>query len=421
MRLQGTNLIAACLLACLVWLTPAAAQEQSEPPTEPDPTAQAADEAPAEPDPTETESEKEKHFGLYVYAGVGTSDLKSPINSTMVTSASQRSDNYIDLDSNNYGRAAIGWQLDNKKGDFRLEWVGISEDSYTARFDGRAAQLPTNLGLSNINVLNNLPWWLITIDGGQMSVVRNPPQWSLNQDANGNQAVDLDEVTYGDPNFVNVLTVPDNLQNRVHFADMLYGREWGGRRFSGRWWAGLRYSIYDGNIRAGAWLNSTRPGEGYTDGSLLRVLNFRQEYTGFGPVGAMEANFNFFEKRLQLYLKGQVAFQLGKLNADSGTFFTFVVTQTPPILTVPVATDISAERDKSTWQTNAEAGVRWNMKSGIQLDLAYQIQGFLDVVLLPSQIQIPDTPGQAAGGVSAVYNSSDLVYKTARFGVGFQF
>ena len=416
MRFKGTFVVVAGLALGLAWAQPTHAQEQSEPPV---PTEEQEQEPPAEepsaaPDPTATEPSK-MPFALYVAASYGRADLHEPINSTLVTSTRQRSDNFVNLLNNEMASLTVGWELPNKKGRFRAKWGVFSEGDYTVEMDGRAAQLQGG----NINVTSNLDWWRVTIADGVLTTVRNPPTWL--GDLNGNGSADASEIVYNGSDFVNQIDVADNLENRVQFIDGLYGRDWGGRRFSGSWLAGLRYANYEGNVRSGAWLDSTRPGEGYTDGSLLRLLNFRQEYTGFGPTGSMEAQFNLFDRGVQFYLKGQAALMISELSADSGDFFTFVSTQTAPMFTLAVETRLDTTRDKTTWQTMAEAGVRLNFKPGLSFEAAWQIQGFLDVVLLPDRLQIPNTPQQAEGGVSAIYTSQDLVFETVRFGMSFQF
>ncbi len=418
MRWKGIHVAAVCVLACLVWSAPASAQEQSEPPVAPDETPDG--ETSAEPDPTEKEKKKIP-FRLYVFGAVGQSDLDDPINSTITTAADLRSDNSVSLDEVDNARFVVGWKMDNNKGFYRFTWNAFSEGAYSASFDGRSAKVSPDLGLGNIQVVNNLPWWLITIENGVITSERTPPYWDQNLDMNGNGAVDLDEVTYGDPDIAQTIDTVDDLENRIQTADLTYGRSWGGRRYSGQWYAGMRYSVYEGNVRAGAWLNTNRPGQGYTDGSLIRLLNLRQEYSGLGPVGMMEAQFNFFDQRLQLYGRAEAAFQLSELTVETGTIFTFVNTTTPPIITIPIPTNLTETRDKSTWQTQVEAGARWKFKFGLELEVAYQIQGFLDIVLLPSSIQIPTTPGQAVNGTSAVYNSHDMVFNSWRVGAGFQF
>ena len=212
------------------------------------------------------------------------------------------------------------------------------------------------------------------------------------------------------------------MQNRVYNVDLLYGREWGGRRFSGRWWAGLRSFEYEGNLIAGAWLNTSQPGLGFTDGTTLRLLSFRNTASGWGPTGIMEADFNFFGRVLQLYIQGQAAFVLEEVTADSGPFFTFVTSLgSGGSFQQPLPAQLTVTRDKTVWQTSGEIGLRVNLKFGLTFDLAYNVTGYLDAIILPAEIQIPGSAGQFGQGTTAIWNTQDLVYEGWRAGVGFQF
>jgi hypothetical protein len=68
-----------------------------------------------------------------------------------------------------------------------------------------------------------------------------------------------------------------------------------------------------------------------------------------------------------------------------------------------------------------EFGVRYKLTNGVTFEAAYNISGFLDVVLAPPQIQIPTSPIEAPQGTSAIYNTQDIVTDGATFGVSFQF
>jgi hypothetical protein len=142
-----------------------------------------------------------------------------------------------------------------------------------------------------------------------------------------------------------------------------------------------------------------------------------------GPTGILEADFNFFDQRLQLYLLGQVAFMMTSLSTDSGLFATLLSTSTSGAGTVLVPVDgrLSESRDKSTWQNAAEVGARFKLKNGLQFELAYNATGLLDVILLPNQIQIPEKIVEAPQGSSGQYKSQDYVLDGWRFGVAFQF
>ncbi|MDB4324753.1 hypothetical protein N9971_00250 [bacterium] len=419
----ATCALVGALLAPTVFAQDSEAPEGQAPEEAQDPAAPAAT-----PDDSEKPKEKKKiPFGLYVYAGFGGGD-PNEFNTSLVTTSTANSENTVDIDGVTYARAAIGWQLANKKGDFRLVFDGFSENDYTYESIGRSSSLPSS-GPGN-TVLEPLVWWNTTIEDGTLRSIKKPPQWTLDDDSNGDLAVSQDEVRYptdeecmADPSLgCRDITknVTDNLQNRFQNYDILYGRVWGPRRFQGRWFAGLRYMTYEGNLLSSAWLDTTTPGLGYTDGTFLRMINFSQKMTGIGPTGLLEARWNFFGQRLQVYLNGQVAFLLADLEVDSGQFFTLVTVSNPQSV-VPIPARLDEKRDKSIWNTKAEAGLRYIFKAGLELELAYMYQGYLDAILNPERIQIPGDSGEAAQGISAVYNTQDITLGAWRFGVGFQF
>jgi hypothetical protein len=278
----------------------------------------------------------------------------------------------------------------------------------------------------------------VSIDNGALVAEKNPPRWDpLLDDANGDGAVSRDEVRQGgptDPFYVlNTRQVAPDLGNTAQHVDLVYGRQWGGRRFSGRWWGGLRYYNYEGNVIGGAWLNTALPGNGYTDGSTLRAINFYQEASGGGPTVAAEVDFNFFNKLMTIYAGAQAAFVLLELETDTGEFFTLVDPSNPlsgTDVSNPVEAQLTESRTKSTWQNNAELGLRFTLKSGLEFEVAYHIQGYLDTILMPSRIQIPETANQAQdcsndadtpACTTAIYQTQDLVLDGWRVGVGFQF
>ncbi len=82
---------------------------------------------------------------------------------------------------------------------------------------------------------------------------------------------------------------------------------------------------------------------------------------------------------------------------------------------------MTEHRQKSVWQTAAEAGFRINLMDGLQFEAAYNISGHLDVVLMATEIVIPQGETSAGVGTSALYNTQDLVYDGWRAGVAFQF
>ena len=137
-------------------------------------------------------------------------------------------------------------------------------------------------------------------------------------------------------------------------------------------------------------------------------------------------DFNFFDDRLALYVKGEFAFMLLDLYADSGPFSTLVqqtiqIGETAYQYVIPVDAQLTATRHKSTWQDALEAGVRYKMRNGLQLELAYHATGFLDVILFPTQISIPESVTGSGQGSSALYKTQDYVLEGWRAGIAFQF
>ena len=433
MRLMWAFLMSG-LLSGFAW-SPAALAQQGEETTEPPATSTSSD-----------DKEKKIPFALYVYASTGSMST-DPLNTSIETDSRSAADSFVTLDDQDYTKAVLGWKLPHGKGEFRLAFSSIREDSY--EFDTHGNQAALN-GVGEI-ITERVPWWIADIVDGQLTAAQAEPFWTVADDAlgNGNNAVELAEVRYAacpmiqvrteaevlscfaqtlllplddpqGPTLSHVLDVTDDLQNTAIHIDLLYGREFGRRRYSAHWWAGMRYFAYEGNLLAGAWLGVTPPGGGFTDGTNLRLLNFAQDTTGFGPTGIMEADFNFFDKRVQFFVSGQVAFLVLDLEADSGTFFTVVADGVPPV-NAPAEGNLTQSRTKSAWQTAAEGGVRYHLKNGLHFEMAYNITGYLDVVINPPLIQIPQSLIEAAQGTSAVFNTQDLVSDGWRVGIGFQF
>jgi hypothetical protein len=221
------------------------------------------------------------------------------------------------------------------------------------------------------------------------------------------------EIIY-DPANTEVLaqgTVADDLANRINTYDVVYGREFGGRRFSSRWWGGFRYFQYEGQLYSGAWLNEALPGSGFTDGAFLNLLRISQDTSGFGPVGSWEAQFNFFDKGVQLFLRGEAAFTFNTMKMDSDPFFQVLDSASGTLLDDRMAKEL----EKSSWQNRAEVGGRINLKNGLQFELAYSIAGFLDFILMPDLLQLGGTNENPQSA------TQDIIVHTAHFGVSFQF
>lgn len=394
--------------------------QEEPPPAEQVEPASDAPEVPAETPAASDDAEETKEkmpFGLYVEVGGGLAsadDLKIGIQ-TVSTSTSQ---SVLQLEDQQYVRAAVGWKLPHGKGDFRLRFDGFKEDGYKLSNQGYQASVDPDLGVQD-QVTSNLLWWDIQVENGNVHAVRTPPQWNpLLDDANNDGRVDANEVRYGAPDLDFTSFTTSDLKNRVQVVDALYGRTFGKRRYTARWWAGMRYFNYSGNLPSTAWLMTTATGDGFTENALLPLMNFKQESTGLGPTGSMEANFNFFEDHFTLYLSGQIAFMITKIEMDSGLFNT-MVEDSPLFSTAPG--QVGAERDVSTWQVAVEAGMRFRLSAGVQFEAAYYRMGFLDVILVPTDMQVPAKPEEIPQGTAALYNTSDYIMDGWRFGVGFQF
>lgn len=435
---------------------PGAAMAQQEPePAVPDESGQ----APAVPPDAPTEKKKFQ-IGLYAAfgGGLGSAD---PFNTSVLTEAARYAENEFTLDELMHGRAAIGWRLPEGKGDFRLVFTGYEEKSYEFHSIGAAAGLRGATmnaactaeslreafakGVISADELNTSPgyvisplggsclygWWNVSIKDGRLVSVRTPgggtgPDgiWTISDDLNGNSEPDPGEILFLERDRVISITVPDNLQNAIVTWDALYGREFGGRRYSSRWWAGLRYFAYDGQMLAGAWLDrGAQAGKGFTDQAFLPLIGMSQETTGWGPTGSWEVDFNFFNKGLVFYLRGEMAFTFNRLEVDTGEFFTVV--NTGASLLAPVR--LLERRSKSSWQAAGEGGVRLRMRNGLEFELGYRPwSGYLDVALLPSTITIPTIEGQVKTNepentISALYHTQDFKVDSWHGLVGFQF
>jgi hypothetical protein len=409
----------------------AMAQDPAAPEEEP-----ATAEEPASVMEQQDEGEKEKMpFALYVGVAGGMGDADE-FNTTIFANELNAGANFLTLDEQTYGRAAIGWKLPHRKGDFRLIFQGVKEEEYSYSSRGLSDQLP---GDDSVDIESGglVPWWFIQIDNGDLVSVRLVPMWDLaTDDADGDGKGDFDpsdplcnlrgdmaqcgEISYDltSPDRVVLGTMPDNLQNRVNTYDVVYGREFGGRRYSSRWWGGVRYFQYEGQLLASAWLNVTeRAGEHFTDGSFLRLLNIAQETSGFGPVGSWEADFNFYDKGLQLFIRGEAAFTFNSMEMDSGPFFQILdegsTADDEPATTLDDR--LVKSLDKSSWQDRAEIGARVNLKNGLQFEVGYSIAGYLDFILMPDLLQLGVTNDDPQTF------TQDIVVEAFHVGVGFQF
>ncbi|MCP3981662.1 MAG: hypothetical protein GY716_20370 [bacterium] len=422
MKLKGISAVL-CLLSLLFGSSFAFAQEETD------------EEPAAAPDSTQEDGEKKKKkWALYAMTGGG-SVTADEINTSIDTSGSGFSNNLLDLEDQFHMRAGVGWQLADGKGDIRLIFNGYKEDGYVFDAVGLLAEIP---GVPPQKVADPMPWFNIHAETGHFRLERTTPHWApaifdesqdppvLIDPGNDTNLDGQAQVNELDPLLTVVdLTIErsinDDLQNRAQTYDVVYGRTWGKRRFSGRWWGGVRYFEYAGNLPAAAWVGTSggTPGTGYTDGTALRLLTLRQDTTGFGPTGTLEANWGFFDQRLSLYLQGQAAFMLLDLELDTGAFVTTVEDTNGTV--VPVQGRLIDHRNKSAWQDRFEAGARLTLKSGVEIEVGYSITGFLDALLIPTSIRVPQVPNEASAGTSALFNTRDYILDGFHATVGYQF
>jgi hypothetical protein len=446
-------------LLLLLLMGPSTFAQETQEPTEPEePEGQVAEqpqqpaepeEIPAEPaDVPEATAEEtpERHNGLYVSVGYGMGSFDS-FDTSILTDVDQISSGTFEIDEASLGIAAVGWKLREDRGAFRVMFNGYKEESYTYDGIGASSQLVSeqvDLGCtaSDLEGLDNVGdspgfitspeggrclygWWDVSVRDGRWVAERTPATWAEGaDDANGDSAANPEEIVILDPDRRIERSIPDDLQNRLQTVDAVYGREFGGRRYSSQWWAGLRYFVYEGHMLGTAWLDTPADpqGSGFTDGVLLRPLFLAQDASGFGPTVSWEADFNFYNRGLVLYVRGQSAFTFNSISADSGEFFTItrnVGASNPFEISAPAR--LSEERDKSSWQNTGEVGARVRLRNGLEFELAYRLSGYLDVVLYPSQIRIPASPAQTAAGTTAVYNTQDVRVESWHGAVGFQF
>ena len=358
-------------------------------------------------------------FGLYLFAGLGEFDVDE-INSSIETSSSQITRTSFDIDSANYARVAIGWRLPDGKGDFRLIFNGFAEDGYV--FNSNGLQRRTANAIGDAPIIDPLSWWNINIQNGVLTSTRDAPIWNQGtDDANGDGAIQAGEVQLGNPDFVGTAPVNSDLENRAQTWDIVYGNTFGKPRYSARWFAGLRHFVYEGNVLATAWLGELpNASVGFTDGFFIPLLSFSQETSGTGPVGMLEAQFNFFERQFQIYLHGEAAFLIADLETTTGGFFSLVDSTVGDFL-LNVPGSLGQSRSRSSWQNRAELGFRVLLRNGLEFEAGYGITGYLDSILLPPLIQIPADEGEAVQPASAVFTTQDLIFEGWHAGVGLQF
>jgi hypothetical protein len=414
MKSSWTITIASCL--CLVLgmqVAHAAAQETPAP----------ADEVATDPavEPDQDDEKKKRPIGLYVEVGTGSSSA-DPLDLSIRSAVGQSTVSSMTFEDMDTRRAALGWRLPNGKGSFRAIWNGMNESGYEFNSVGRASAIDPDLAINNA-IVENLDWWTVDVVDGALTTVLNVPQWTIADDANGDNAVQRGEVFYNAPEAtLNGNYAPD-LENRIQTLDLVYGRDFGPRRIQGRWWTGLRYYAYEGTLLQSAWLRNLSFSQGFTDGQVVRLLTLNQKASAIGPTGSLGFNVNFFNQKLQLFTNFQIAFMLADVEVDSGEFFFLVPSNAgstnDTLISFPAR--LAADRSRTNWNTHADAGIRLNIKGGLSIEMTYFIDGFLDTLLTPAEIRVPGSVQSGPQGISALFSTQDFVIDGWRASVAFQF
>ena len=410
MKSSWIHVLSLALLSAVLLALPADAAAQSDPASADD------EEAAQQTEAAEGEADKKVDIGLFVEVGIGSNSIVD-LDTTLRTEAGMVSLNRFDLEDMDHRRASVGWKLPGNKGRFRVVWTGMNEAGYTFSASGRDARASSG----GAPVVDELDWWAIDVVDGVLNAERSAPLWTPAQDTNMDGNVQRDEVTYPAIQFSNTINIAPDMQNRVQHVDLLFGNTFGPRRVEGVWWGGMRYFAYEGTLLQGAWLQSQgNLGVGYTDGNLIRLIHARQETTAIGPTASLGLQVNFFEKRFQLFADGGFAFTLSDVEVDTGTFATLTPgNQLGTVLAGP--SRLTQTRDRTSWHTNIQAGMRLTLKNGLSFEAVYYQGGFLDAVLTPTEVRIPQSAQELSNGASAIYATQDLRYDGWRSSIAFQF
>jgi hypothetical protein len=379
--------------------------------------------------PAETPKKKDPFFGdrfaMYLETRGGSASIDT-IDNSLESGLRSNSVNKLNFSGSQIGQFTLGWTLPRGRGQYLLTYTGISDGSLELDATGTQASYQAINGQQKV-ISYQLPWWQISVRDGVMTTTKTPPVWnSIADDTNGNGLPDADEIRYPATTANISAAVPKSLGNRIQTWDLYYRREFGGVRIRSRWTAGIRYLTFDGAIATPAWVTgpSSTAGFGYTDGSQLDLIMMQQSTSGWGPVGSGEVDFNFFRQRLTLYALVEAAFILESLDTNSGTFT--YLTRIPasgqiPSSYIAVAGNIQESVNKSTWNTCFEAGLRVRLLEGFNLILDWNTTGYLDAMLLPTQLALPDNASQVALGATARFVSRDYVVSSINLGLSFQF
>ena len=391
------------------------------------------DDAPP-PTPTPTEAPKKKdpffgdHFAMYLETRGGSASIDT-VDNSLESGVKSSSSNNLNFSGNQIGQFTIGWTLPRGRGQYLLTYTGVSDGTFELDATGLQSSYQSSEGQLPVVIGYQLPWWQLTVRDGVLTTTKTPPVWNSiaddvpHGDQEPNGVPDADEIKYPATTVNLSATVPKNLGNRIQTWDLYYRREFGGVRIRSRWTAGLRYLTFDGAIATPAWVTgaSSTSGFGYSDGSQLDLILMQQSTSGWGPLGSGEIDFNFFRQRLTLYALVQAAFILESLDTDSGTFE--YLARDPAVVGAyfPGPGHIEESLSKSTWNTTFEAGIRVRLLEGFNMILDWNTTGYLDAMLLPTELSIPDNASQIALGTTARFVSRDYVVSSINLGLSFQF
>lgn len=393
-----------------------------------EPPAPKKDEAP--PAPKEAPKKKDPFFGdrfamfLETRGGPASIDgIKNPVQSTLQL----KSESSIDFSGNKSGQFTVGWTLPRGRGQYLLTYGAIADGNYELNAEGDeqayTTGVPGERPAKRIGFL--APWWHVNVHNGVLTATQTPPVWrDPADDANGNTVPDPGELRYPTTTIRLIERVPKDLGNRIQTWDLVYRREFGGVRIHAAWTAGVRYLSAKGAIVTPLWLVGLQSvgGFGYSDGVVNHFIVMQQSTNGLGPMGSGELQFSFFRQRLTLYGKLQAAFLFDTLKADSGAFTYFAHDLSPDSPNVlPGNGRIQRNISKTSWNTTIEVGLRVKMLEGFHLIADWNRTGYLDTILLPTTVSIPQNSAQVALGTTALFVSRDLVVSTINLGLSFQF
>jgi hypothetical protein len=203
---------------------------------------------------------------------------------------------------------------------------------------------------------------------------------------------------------------------------LAYRREFGGQKIRARWKAGLRYLHVEGAILTPSWLKGTPdpPDFGFSDGLLSNFLLMNQKTEGYGPMGSGEIQFHFFRQRFTLYGELEATFLVQSLQTDSGSF-TYYARDSTAGNPFPGQGRITRDINKNAWNAAIELGMRARLLEGFYVILDWNKTGYLDSILIPSDLAIPANAAEAQFGTSARFVSRDYVVSKINLGLSFQF